>query len=228
MALFGKPDVEKLKKAGNVKGLIKALRYRKDGRIRSAAAGALGEMGDAQAVSPLIEALESAEDAGERLALIDALVEIGDSRAIDPLVALLKNAGSGVHIESARALERLGWEPTDTPAQIWLAMAQGEWNRVGCLWRSMPLKPLLLALHHPDKMVRREATDLLGEVGDPTVVPALIEALEDRDLFVSMKAADSLGQIGEPALESIGGGAARCRPEHAFSDCQSDGHHWCA
>jgi len=51
MGLF-EPNVEKLEKKKNVKGLIKALRH-EDVHVRWSAAEALGEIGDARAVEPL-------------------------------------------------------------------------------------------------------------------------------------------------------------------------------
>ena len=41
MPLFGPPDVEKLKTRGDVKGLVKALDYKKDSKLRRDAAAAL-------------------------------------------------------------------------------------------------------------------------------------------------------------------------------------------
>ena len=58
MPFFGPPNVDKLKKSRNIKGLVRALRYKKDDGIRSDAARALAEIGDLQAVEPLIAALK--------------------------------------------------------------------------------------------------------------------------------------------------------------------------
>ena len=44
MPLLGPPDVEKLKAKKDVKGLIKALRYEKDVKVRYSAAVALGQL----------------------------------------------------------------------------------------------------------------------------------------------------------------------------------------
>ncbi len=55
MPLF-KPNVGKLKARRNVKGLIKALNYKKDHNVQIFAAMALGEIGDTRAVAPLIAA----------------------------------------------------------------------------------------------------------------------------------------------------------------------------
>lgn len=51
MGIFDrKPNVEKFKAKGNLKGLIKALNYKTDWRIRKAAAEALGHIGDPRAI----------------------------------------------------------------------------------------------------------------------------------------------------------------------------------
>jgi len=57
MPLFGPPDIVKLRKKKDVKGLIKALQYKDDLKIRQAAAETLGQNMDVRAVPPLIKAL---------------------------------------------------------------------------------------------------------------------------------------------------------------------------
>jgi len=79
--LFGPPNVEKLKAKSDVKGLIKALGYEKDSRVRRDAAGALGKIGDARAVEPLIAALKD-EDKDVRTAAARVLGQIRDARAV--------------------------------------------------------------------------------------------------------------------------------------------------
>ena len=54
---LSKPNVEKMEAKKDVKGLIKALTY-EDRDVRKAAAYALGEIGDAQAVEGLKQALK--------------------------------------------------------------------------------------------------------------------------------------------------------------------------
>ena len=51
------PDVEKLRKKRSVRGLIRALGYEQDAKVRRAAAEALGSIGHPRAVGPLITAL---------------------------------------------------------------------------------------------------------------------------------------------------------------------------
>jgi len=59
---------------------------------------------------------------------------------------------------------------------------------------------------------RRHAAELLGQLGDPKAVPALLRTLQDEDeeLFVRERAAHSVGQIGDlnavPELVDVYGG----------------------
>lgn len=73
-ALLGadKPDIAALQAARDVDGLIAALKYKKDARIRLAAAQALGELGDLRAKIPLHTALED-DDFDVRAAVQTAL-----------------------------------------------------------------------------------------------------------------------------------------------------------
>jgi len=51
-------DAELLRAKDGIESVIRALSCQKDARIRQAAARALGQNGDSQAVKPLIAALE--------------------------------------------------------------------------------------------------------------------------------------------------------------------------
>ena len=57
MALFGPPNVEKMKAKKDVKGLIKALGYKKDASVGKAATIALVEIGE-PVIEPLIAAIK--------------------------------------------------------------------------------------------------------------------------------------------------------------------------
>jgi HEAT repeat protein len=74
--------------------------------LRSAAAGALGIIGDARAVEPLTAAMKDG-DQGVRAAAAQALGGIGDPRAVDVLIAALKDRGAEVRRAAAGALGRI-------------------------------------------------------------------------------------------------------------------------
>jgi HEAT repeat protein len=61
--VFGPPNVGELGSKKDVKGLVKALRYKKKEpfRVREEAAKALGMIGDKRAVEPLIQALNDSD-----------------------------------------------------------------------------------------------------------------------------------------------------------------------
>ena len=87
MPLFGPPNVEKLKSKHNVKGLIKALGYKKDPSVRGNAADALVEMG-APAVAPLIAAFDRSKLEGCQ-DITEILAKIGEP-AVEPLITYLE------------------------------------------------------------------------------------------------------------------------------------------
>ena len=104
---FGTPNVETMREKRDVKGLIKALGYKKESDVRINAASVLGEICDPGAVKPLIKALDDA-DSDVRSNAAEALGRIGDSRAVEPLERALNNADSGVRKSAATALRSFG------------------------------------------------------------------------------------------------------------------------
>jgi HEAT repeat protein len=163
------PDVEKLEANKDVKGLIKALDYKKDYNVRRRAVEALGKIGDPKAVDPLINALKD-EDEYVRKNAAGALGKIGDPKAVDPLINALKDDDIGVRWRVVEALGKLG----DPKA----------------------VDPLTNALKDENKYMRQGAAEALGKIGDPKAVDALINALKDEEWFMRHRAAEALGKIG--------------------------------
>lgn len=188
--LFGPPNIEKLKAEGNVKGLIKALGYKKgentiagEYHIRKNAAEALGEIGDRQAVEPLIAALnyDHSKDRDVCYKAIGALGAIGDLRAFDPLVAILENTSHDENIRN-KAISALT-ELVDSHRLIHL---------------------INIFLNFPKGKdgydVKRYAYEKLVKIGDPAVEP-LINSLNMGNTYWESIA---LGKIGDSrAVESL-------------------------
>ena len=59
---------------------------------------------------------------------------------------------------------------------------------------------LIKALKDKDPMVRGDAAEVLGKIGDSRAVEPLIEALKDIVQFIAI---ESLRKIGEPAIEPL-------------------------
>jgi HEAT repeat protein len=89
-----------------VETLIVAARSWQRPEMRSAAAGALGIVGDPRAVEPLCTALKDG-DATVREAAAQALGSIGDARAVEPLIGAVKDRAANVRKAAANALGRI-------------------------------------------------------------------------------------------------------------------------
>ena len=150
MPLFTPSNVEELEAKRDVLGLIKALAYEEDWRVRQAAAHAFGQIGDARAVEPLIAALKD-QNAFVRASAAKALRQIG-ARAVEPLVAALADTNEPIRQASAEALAKIGG-----PA----------------------LEVLAVRVSDPDRHVRWRAASALGKTSDPRALDLLRTAKSD-------------------------------------------------
>jgi len=227
MGLFGPPDVARLEARRDVKGLIGALGYSKDGSVRRSAALALGRSGDTRAVGPLIAALEDPSTYAAQAAAT-ALGEIGDARAVEPLIAATRGRDEALGRAAVGSLGVIG-VPAVMPLIALLGTTDGTareaagealaliggpaveplvaalgGHTVGkpaakalALIGVPAVEPLVVALTDPDDAVRRATAEVLGGIGDTRAVGPLIAALSDQDLFVRMAVAEALGVIGD-------------------------------
>lgn len=200
MFFLRQPDVQRLKASGKVKGLIRALDYKKSSDIRKAAAEAIGEVGGGQAVSRLIDALgDTAADV--RKAARAALVKIGES-AVEPLIAALKVRDDSISDDVAWALGQIGDVRAVGPLTELLQdpgyAGQFGVSAVGALGG---VESLIAALTTGNTHVKRCAVQLLAAtIGDGRSVLPLIGALMDASGDVREGASKALIKIGEPAV----------------------------
>ena len=57
------------------------------------------------------------------------------------------------------------------------------------------VKPLCLAMHHPDPLLRMIAAEALGKIGDPAAIDTLRRALGDDDSHVAAAASKAIKKI---------------------------------
>ncbi|MFA5058670.1 MAG: HEAT repeat domain-containing protein, partial [Opitutaceae bacterium] len=194
-----------------------------DSGIRQRAAGALGKLGDRQAVEPLIKCLkdddasvqQSAATAlgllGDRQAvdpLIDAfpnadpLVKqsiaealglLGDAKAVDVLTGILKDEDAYLRQACAQALSKLKYRPAKTEDNIVYLIALQSWDEVAKLG-APALEPLVACLADGSLEVRQGAIAALGQLGDQRAIEPLAGALPDWDLNADLV----------PVLEKLG------------------------
>ena len=105
---------------------ILALLDHRNHRVSSAAAYALGEIRDPEAVPGLIFALKSDRDHMRRIAA-HALGKIGDRRAVMPLIELLCNETQPLAVQ-ASAIDSLGKIGDPRAKRILTYLNSSEWN----------------------------------------------------------------------------------------------------
>jgi HEAT repeat protein len=146
-----------------VEPLIEALRneHKLD---HSAAAEALGELGDIRAVEPLITVLSDLYS-GSRLAAAEALGKLGDSRAVEPLIRALGDCRR----TAAEALYKLD-------ERKWQDIIKGDnddWSRLASCDDPRAVEPLIEALDKKQSWdVRRAAAEALAKAA--SVTPSVI------------------------------------------------------
>jgi HEAT repeat protein len=222
-----KPDIELLKRSKDTDGLIHALLY-DDFETQMAAAEALGALGsgamdqllkkirsrnravkisiiealgvirDPRAVDPLLEALGD-KNAEVRWESAIALGEIGDDRAIPALIKALEDPDKYVRYGAAFALSKIGWKPADAREKALYFLGMQEWWVLKDMGKPA-IEALSVSLKDTDSDIRLKAIELLGEMHDHNVAPALIQALADENSAVRWKAVVASTKAGVPLM----------------------------
>jgi HEAT repeat protein len=173
-----------------VPALVKLARS-SDGFTSVAAIDALGAVGDPAAVEPLLAIVgdEQAQPFAVRKALL-ALGHVGDARAVPAVLRMLyvERPGGSFFPDAAFAASLLG-APMAAPLA---AVAQGRDAELSAWAAGRGVHPAAL---------RAKAAQLLGDVGGPEAVAALLADLGYADAdpqaqaFVRVFAAESLGRL---------------------------------
>jgi HEAT repeat protein len=230
MSIFGPPNIEKLKAKRNVKGLIKALEYKKSSRVRSEAAVALGEIGNVHAITPLVNRLQAPDeledvtrqvaealvkfgspavdplieclfiDFPRRYLAVEALGKIGNVRALLPLIQLLKDMNRNIRYQSAIALESIGWKPSSDEEKADDYIARQDWDQC-VLFGAAAVERLISILRDNDVNVRRMAANTLGKIKDVLAIEPLSLSLNDGQASVRQEAVKALMEIGGESVE---------------------------
>jgi HEAT repeat protein/energy-coupling factor transporter ATP-binding protein EcfA2 len=171
-----------------------------DSSVRTAAAWALGEIKDSQALKPLVYALND-QNPGVRNGAAFALGKIKDSQAVKLLIYALNDQNIAVRkgvtfalgeIKDSQAVAPLIHALHDRDSSVRRLAAEA----LGKIKDSQAVAPLLQALHDQDSWVLRSlAAEALGTIKDSQAVASLIHTLHDRDSSVRRLAAEALGII---------------------------------
>ena len=194
--------------AGNIPALIDALLHG-DSQVKLTATDALKKIGDA-AVPALVALLKTDSDA--RRAVWPILAQLGPAgkdAAANAMLELYRNGDTDTRRATVRMLTDFG--PAGAPGIPVLIECFKE-NDTGmsnsareALKKLGPAATpaLTAALKHKDERVRKNAANLLAELGVQAAssVPALIDAL--KDYKTAYNAMSALGKIGPDAKEAV-------------------------
>jgi len=175
--LIGSPDIEKLEAQGNVRGLVKALRYEKGDNtllMHKAAVEALGRIGDPVALPSLITMLQSDSD-DLRQASVIALGQIGDSRAVEPLIGIYEDQAWGIRRAIIEALVNIG--------------------------KSGVTAPFIIALR--DENTCQVTTEALVKIGKPAIQPLLDALADPNSIEPALEALMKMGESAEQPLINV-------------------------
>lgn len=194
-------------------------------RVRAYAAMALGDTGSEEFIVPLIEVLQSDSHWWVRNFAVGALGKIGSERAVDPLIEAMNDVNQYVRRAAVSILGEL--KPDKAVLPLIEALSDEDWQirlqvpdiLVSCGQRIE--EPLLEALKHDDKWVKRGAAQVLGRLGSEKALFPLMSLLEDQERMVSDEAAVALSRINslravEPLLDLLKHNACRVREEAAW------------
>lgn len=178
--------------------------------VQREAASALGRIGG-PAVPLLIERLQDA-DGEQRRRAAKILGWIRDPSASAGLIKALRDEDRTVAAEAATALDKVDWQPDEGEAGIWYwinklllhheyEVTRKAMRSLGRIGGARVVNPLIVMVGdetiHPQG--REHVADVLGEIGDPRGVEALIAALKDDAWEVRTSAPRALGKIGDSA-----------------------------
>src|SRR5262245_12053778 len=180
--------VQELRKLKAREAAPQVAQLLKDVMVREEAAFALRDIGGAHEVPALLDAVDTTVGAGSDTAtraanrtnarIAEALGEIGDPRSGPTLLRLARSKDDSVRLEAVQAL--------------------------GAVKSKEAVPELSLLVDDPSAppILVKKAVVALGEIGDPSVIPALQHALvlERQGVSLLPEAAYSLFQLGPAAV----------------------------
>ncbi len=172
--------------------------------VRQAAAAALGETRQPQAIPYLMSALRDSYWWYERdqgvIPLLEAIAKMG--RAVVPeLIQALDDPEGTVRRYAAQLLSRLPDERaldalTTTLYDTHFDVSRASAEALAVL--GSPAVPVLVeALRHPEALIRQQAVAALVKTHDSRVVPELLNLLNDENREVRLEVVHALGESGD-------------------------------
>ncbi len=166
------------------------------------AAHALGNIGGQKAVDALSRMIES-DDADRSRVALDALAQSHDRSAVLPLIAYCKKAQTTAQVHAITALGEIQ-NPLCVPFLITRLDASSSSVETAAQQAIRDIGPsaipvLIESLNTADDTIRGQLILLLGDLGDPIAIPALLRQLNTHGEHAS-KALAAIGSAAVPEL----------------------------
>jgi len=176
--------------------------------VRIAAVLVQGKLHDKRALPSLIEALK-VKDRSVNFAAQEILIELGDS-SINGLLEVLMDKDAEVRCRAIEALGKIG-NPSALSGLMKALKDEDEQVRGKAAWalgkiRSPIAISALLETFNDVEDVWKEPIWALGEIGDATTAPYLIELLRQHEKWrqsLEGAIAEALGKLGEDAIPDL-------------------------
>ena len=189
------PDVASLREKGDIKGLVRALKYKTDSGIRIAAADGLGAKFDFKAIGQWASlglrmiGLQNVAPADRGRTVADSFkpyLENNPSKVLSALAAALGDSDPAVRAAAARALGRMWCKPGTLKAYSEnltrflqpYDFAQIERSVVTARSDASALQTLIERLQDGDETVRAAVVEALRETREAAAISGLARAAE--------------------------------------------------
>lgn len=189
---LGKPDIKKMEREKDIKGLIRAMGYDNEESIRKEAAFALGKITDSQ--SPIYTIRN------ENTISSDTSNESSNNITPDELITSLKDNNWSIRMNAAKNLVEIG-----EPAVLNLinSLEDNDWQVrwyaaeiLGEISDTRSIKPLINLLNDKNNGVQSNSLIALIKIGKPGV-EILIDNLNSKEWQIREHTAEILGEIGD-------------------------------
>ena len=185
---LGKPDIKKMEKEKDIKGLIKAMGYDNDEHIRKEAAFALGKITDSE--SPIYTIRNENTKSEEESGIL----------TVEELITSLNDDDWGIRMNSAKTLVEIG-EPA--VENLINSLEDNDWQVrwyaaeiLGEIGDTRSIEPLITHLNDKNHGVQSNSSIALIKIGKPGV-EILIDNLNSRQGQIREHTAEILGEIGD-------------------------------
>ena len=189
---LGKPDIKKMEREKDIKGLIRAMGYDNDESIRKEAAFVLGKITDSQSPIYTIK--------NENTELEDTSDKSLNNFTVEELINSLKDKDWNIRMNAAKTLVETGESAVE---KLIDSLKDKNWQVrwyiteiLGEIGDVRGIKPLIKLLNDENNGVQSNSVIALVKIGKPRV-EILIDNLNSKEWHIREHVAEILGEIGD-------------------------------